>query len=558
MPAKRALRDPASPSPLASALPGRVAAPFSGRDLLLLAVLLAVATAVRLPYLQLLPMISDEALEVLVAQSVSRGNWIWFGPVDPTTGPLVTYLLALGFWLFGSGLALPRLVILVVGVLTVGLTYLLDRSMGGGRRAACIAGALMAFSPIHTIVNSHIAWSNATTPFFVALACLVLDWAARRGSGWLLVLGGFFCGLAVQSHVSAIAMLPGLLVWFLARRNIAAWLRRPWPYLAAGAAVLGYANMIVYQLGTMAGGLAEFQKHSYAWVAEPSLSSYLSNLLGLVKAVALTLGGQVPSVESTMAWVVTGLLLVWLVAALAYSARHGEWMPLLVILSTALIMPYFNKRYEGLLSQRYTAFLLPLAFAAMGMAAGRALEVRRARGKSPALAKGRGPVLAKGRGPLAGALSWGAMALLLILAVSPVRNTFSYYAAELAAGRDNRSPLAMFHYVERNLPSDTPLYLSANIKGGRGDGGYRYLRALYYYLVLEDVDHRVLDWPDLVARLQAEPARPAWLVLPLGDYDTLKQDVALEPLQGAPPVVNGGLLVRYVPSGEDRSAGLAP
>jgi hypothetical protein len=150
------------------------------------------------------------------------------------------------------------------------------------------------------------------------------------------------------------------------------------------------------------------------------------------------------------------------------------------------------------------------------------------------------------------------MALLLLLAISPVRNTLGYYAAELAAGRDNRSPLAMFHYVERNLPSDMPLYLSANIKGGRGDGGYRYLRALYYYLVLEDVDHRVLDWPDLVARLAAEPARPAWLVLPLGDYDTLKQDVALEPLPGAPPVVNGGMLVRYVPSGEDRPAGSAP
>ena len=494
-------------------------------------VLLAVAIAVRLPYLQLIPAVTDEAFEVLAALPVLQGHWLLYGPVDPTTGPLVTYLLALTFWLFGPGIYLPRIVIMIIGVLTVGATYVLGRSMGG-RRAGFVAGAFLAFSPVHIIVNSHVAWSNSVTPFFTTLVFAVLHIALRKKDGRLLVLGGFLYGLALQTHISMVVVIPGLLIWFLARRDISTWLRRPWPYLAVGAALLAYANMIVYNL-TPGGGLANFQQHDYAWVSQPTWGMYWTNLKTMVGAVALTLGGQIPRIQQPLGDVVTGLLLAWFVAALIYATWRGETMPILVMLSTGLIMPYFNKRYEGLFSQRYTAFLLPLAFATMGLAAARAMDLWRSRRRPPPRA-----------------VTMGAMALALLLALYPLRATLAYYASDAKGVRDNQLTLAMTTTLKEILPPDTPLYLSSNLRGPeqRADGGYRYLRGMYYYLTLEGVQFWVLDFPDLVARLEAAPNQEAWLMLYADDYEALAQNFPLERIEGVPLIPNEGILVRYTPA----------
>ena len=506
--------------------------PEIGLDLLLVAGLLALAAAIRLPYLQVLPLLSDEAFEVLAALPITRGEWLLFGPVNPTAGPLVAYLTALGFWLFGPGVNLPRALMLVLGVLTVGATYFLGRSMGG-RKAGFVAGLLLACSPVHTLVNSHIAWSNAATPLFSTSTFLFLHTAVRRQKGWLLVLGGLFYGLALQTHVSMLVVAPGLLVWFLARRDILVWLRRPWPYLAALAALLGYGNMIAYNLLTAGGSLADFEKHTYAWVSEPTLASYWTNLKLMAGAFSRTLAGQVPKIDDPLGGLLALLFLIWLVASLAYTLWRREGMPVLVLLSSALIMPYFNQRFEDLLAQRYTAFLLPLCFSAMGMAAAHALDRLR-----------------QGRRPAARALAVGGLILALLLAAYPLRNLFTYYAVETRAGRDNSLTLATTRSLKEALPPDTLLYLSSNLKGTPGDGGYRYLRALYYYLTLAGVEHWVLDFPDLVARLEAGPEQEVWLMLPPGDYEILAQDYTLEPVEGLPPIPNDGRLLRLVPAGQ--------
>lgn len=513
-----------------SSQPGR-RFPEVGLDLLLAGGLLALATVVRLPYLQQIPALSDEAFEVLAALRITQGEWLIFGPVNPTAGPLVTYLLALGFWLFGPGVNLPRAVILVVAVLTVGATYLLGRSMGG-RKAGFIAGLLLALSPVHTIVNSHVAWSNSATPLFLTLALAALHAAVRREKGWLLVLGGLLYGLAVQTHVSMIVVAPGLLLWFLARRDVLTWLRKPWPYLAALAALLGYANMIAYNLISAGGSMANFEAHTYAWVSDPTWASYWENLRTMVETVSRALGGQVPRIQDPFGGLVILAFLVWLTVSLVYALWRRETMPALVILSSALVMPYFNKRYEDLLAQRYIAFLLPLCFATMGMAAARALE-RLWQGRRLA-----------GRG-----LAVAVAVLILVLAAYPLRNVQAHYARETQAGRDNSLTLTTTERLKDALPPDTLLYLSSNLKGVRGDGGYRYLRALYYYLTLAGVEHWVLDFPDLVARLEAEQEHEVWLMLPPDDYETLAQRFTLEPVEGAPPILNDGVLVRYVPSG---------
>jgi 4-amino-4-deoxy-L-arabinose transferase-like glycosyltransferase len=500
--------------------------------LLIVAGLLILATAIRLPYLQLLPLLSDEAFEVLAALPITRGEWLLFGPVNPTAGPLVAYLMALGFWLFGPGVNLPRALMLILGVLTVGATYFLGRSMGG-RKAGFLAGLLLACSPVHTLVNSHIAWSNAATPLFSTLTFLFLHTAVRRQKGWLLVVGGLFYGLALQTHVSMLVVAPGLLVWFLARRDILAWLRRPWPYLAGLAALLGYGNMIAYNLLTAGGSLANFEQHTYAWVSEPTWATYWTNLKLMAGAFSRTLAGQVPRIDDPLSGLLSLLFLIWLVGSLAYTLWRREWMPVLILLSSALVMPYFNQRFEDLLAQRYIAFLLPVCFSAMGVAAAHALDR-----------------LWQGRRPAGRALAVGGLVLAVLLAAYPLRNLFTYYTVETEAGRDNALTLAMAGSLESALPPGIPLYVSRDIKGVPGDGGYRYLRALYYYLTLAGVEHWVLDFPDLAARLEAGPDQEVWLMLPPGDYETLAREYTLEPVEGLPPIPNDGRLLRLVPAGQ--------
>jgi 4-amino-4-deoxy-L-arabinose transferase-like glycosyltransferase len=521
------------PEALNAAMDSETSNRYSKTDFALIGMLLLAATAVRLPYLQLIPVVTDEVFEVLAALSVYQGNWILYGPVNPTAGPLATYLLALGFWLLGPQMILPRIIALILGVLTVGLTYVLGRSMGG-RWAGVIAGILLAFSPIHTVVNSHIPWSNATTPFFFTLAIIVLHAAGRRHHGPLLVLGGLLFGLALQSHISLLAVIPGLLVWFLARRDIRTWMREPWPYLAAGAALLGYANMIVYSLTTGGGALADAEQHTYAWVSNPTWGTYWINLKGFLGSVALALGGQLPEIENPASTLVATILLIWLVVSLIYALWRRETMPVLVVLSTAIVMPYFNKRYSGLLSQRYIAFLMPLCFATMGLAAAHLLDTLRAKDR-----------------PARTALAAGFVVLVLLVAIYPIRTTLAHYDAENRANRNNAAALHMATTLKDATDPDTPVYLSFELAGPKASGGRRFRRSLSYYLLLEGVQNQILELPDIARELKADPSQEAWLVLTPEGYETLAQDFALEPVLGSPLAPNGGHLVRYLPAGQE-------
>lgn len=501
---------------------------YTKLDFLLLGALLVVAAAVRLPYLHLIPIMTDEIRGVLAARSIYDGDFVAFLPFNETVGPVWAYLLAFIFWLVGPQVLIPRTVVMIIGVLTVGLTYILGRSMGG-RWAGAIAGALLAFSPIHTIINSHVAWSNSVTPFFIALAFVVLHAAARRKDGRLLVLGAFLYSLALQTHVSLLVLIPGLTIWFLARRDIMTWLRQPWPYLAVGVALLGYSNMIIFNVVSGGVSLADVQSRRYAWVSEPTLNIYLTNLKNMIVEAGPTFGGQVPRIVDPIGGLVGGVLLIWLAIALIYAAWRRETMPLLVVLSTALIMPYFNRRYAGLLSQRYLVFLMPICFSAMGFLAADVLDYLRRRNYRAARI-----------------VAVASAVLIILLALYPVRNTLTHYAIETQAGRDNGLSLSMATYLSETLPLDAELYLSSRLRGNRGDGGYRYLRALYYALVLQGKKPYVLDSPDIVTRLESDQAGEAWLVLPHDDYDALSQNFELEPIERSPQVHNDGMLVRHV------------
>src|SRR5512136_1611982 len=142
-----------------------------------MAVALSLAAVLpRIPYLALIPRFDDEAMETVLALSFRPGAVMPLVGIDAYAQPFFCYLLAICLWLFGSSAVLPRIVIMVMGALTVGLTYALARASGLGRVWAALAGLLLLANPHHIVINSHLSGASYTVPFFgtAFLAALTL------------------------------------------------------------------------------------------------------------------------------------------------------------------------------------------------------------------------------------------------------------------------------------------------------------------------------------------------------------------------------------------------
>jgi hypothetical protein len=143
-------------------------------ELLLVACLLGLAILARWPNLLLMPHFTDEIVEVGYAAKIAAAEHFPLTAQDSYFGPLHAYILAALLKLFGPGVALPRLVIMVFGAFTVLATYLLGRELAG-RAVGVVAAALLLTSPQHILVNSHISWQHSTMPLYSTLC-----WANRR------------------------------------------------------------------------------------------------------------------------------------------------------------------------------------------------------------------------------------------------------------------------------------------------------------------------------------------------------------------------------------------
>src|SRR5439155_1059500 len=78
-----------------------------------------------------------------------------------------------------------------------------------------LAALLLAVSGPHILVSSRIAYSNSLTPLFTTVSLWLLQRAIVRSSPVALVGSGFAFGLALQTHLTALAVAPGMGLAFL-------------------------------------------------------------------------------------------------------------------------------------------------------------------------------------------------------------------------------------------------------------------------------------------------------------------------------------------------------
>ena len=346
------------------------------------------ATALRLSNIGMVPRFNDETDEVIWSAAIAAGEHFPLANILTYIGAGFNYVLAAAILVFGPDPLLARYVVMVMGLLTVGATFLLARELAlsaveRGRPVGCgqavavglLAAGILAVSPVHIIVNSRISYAHSMTPLVTTLGLWLLVRAARLQSGRALAASGLVLGFALQSHPTVLGLVPGLAIFVL-------WRMRPlllsrWGALAFLLGGLGCANLIVHNLVTDFGSVREGMSKSSAYVADRSdaAESYPVALRLEFEGFARTLAGavgdrrfaEVPlSHPSVLAWIALAPV------ALLAAARRGAWLPLLLVPPFLLILPLFNAKFEPLFNGRYFMPLVPAIAASVGLLVGAA------------------------------------------------------------------------------------------------------------------------------------------------------------------------------------------
>ena len=452
---------------------------WPARDALVLTALLVLGLALRLEDLQLLPKQTDEMRDAIFSLPIARGESFPLANFSSYDGALFNYLQAALFRVAGTDPRLPRLQMLVFGLLVLPVVYLLGRRLAGSA-VGLIAAALLAVSPVHVLVNSRIAWGNSLTPLLSTAAFWLVARAAQRPAAgrpdpaWSLLPAGLLLGLALQTHPTVFVLLPGAaLALLLTRPELP---RGRWPWLALLGLALGYANMLAFNALNDLESIrfAQHTRANYALTDPDAAWSYPANLGDLLLGLFRMLGGAVEDRAGQLDFLLdSSLLLVSLTIAvgLVWSVRR-MLLPALVTLSVVLLLPAFNDRYEPITDGRYLAPLLPL----LSVAAASLLVDLWLAGSGRWRAAARGLAVA------------GLAALLVV----PLVGLQRYHEQHEAAARRSARLWAALELARRSLPPDSAVILDRDLEHARLGAGSTELLWFEYGALMQGLRFQVI------------------------------------------------------------------
>jgi 4-amino-4-deoxy-L-arabinose transferase-like glycosyltransferase len=408
-----------------------------------------VALAVRLPELATVPRFTDEVLEVAIGSQIARGQALPLVNVNPYLGSLFNYLVALTLLVLGPQLEAARVVAMLCGSLTVVPTYLLGRSIGGPL-VGLLSALLLATSAIHIAVNSHIAYANSITPLFVTTGLWLLHRAVTGGSGPMLVASGVAFGLALQTHATMLAIMPGVALYILwqGRSLIGRWL-----IMAGAGAVLVLANLLVFNVMSGFSGVARAGQKSSIGLqgAALTLDAWASRLLVLLGEFAQGLAGLLTEAggppPEVWLYPLAGLYAALALFGLVLLSRRGEWLPCLVLVSGLLAMSLLTAKFRPMVvNGRYYAPLIPLGYVLVALALATLYQYA-------------GRMISRPWMTDAAALAVGTA-----LVAAQVLLLHRYYERAHGEARTNLIVLATLEAVAQDGRPDDPVYLDRKLK----------------------------------------------------------------------------------------------
>jgi hypothetical protein len=160
--------------------------------------------------------------------------------------PLAMFLMAAGRALFGATQFGIRVLPAVAHALAVALGGLIARRLGGKRMAVSLACLAVCLAPL-IIGHTNIFQMNAFAHLFWALAAYLLVLIVDRSRPGLWVLLGVVMGLGLLNKIDFLWFGAGLGAGLLLT-DLRKHLRTPWPYIAAGIALLLFNPFILWNI----------------------------------------------------------------------------------------------------------------------------------------------------------------------------------------------------------------------------------------------------------------------------------------------------------------------
>ncbi|HHW61311.1 MAG TPA: glycosyltransferase [Syntrophomonadaceae bacterium] len=323
--------------------------------LLLILSLFMLALAVRLPWLWEVPRFIDELKEIELAYKIYQGQAYPLHNVAHDIGALHNYILAGIFSLLGSGIYWPRLYTALTSAATVVLIFFIGKRLYG-TATAWVAAFLLLGNGMHCLVT-HMAWSNCTTPFFFCLALFTLLKAENEQQPSFFILSFFLWGLTLQTHSSALIYLLAAIAYTAGKsfRQRSSFTIRHYLW-AFTALIAAYANMIYYNLLSKGGSFLWLKTKGYALEQNPGWASYFTNLqamiIDLLRSVSSTYTSQ-PNLFSYFSRPLFTLAFLLIISGAVLSWRQKKTLPIYMIVSALLIMPWLNSRFVFFISTRY-------------------------------------------------------------------------------------------------------------------------------------------------------------------------------------------------------------
>jgi hypothetical protein len=174
---------------------------------------------------------------------IECGKHLAFGYVDHA--PLVPWLARLSGLLFGESLTALRIFPVLAGVLTVVLTAIAARELGGTRFAQGLAGLCALIAPAYLVMSGMLN-IPVFEPTYWLLCGLLIIRIIRGGDPKLWLAVGLFAGIGLLNKHTMLLWGAGIAVGFglTPQRRL---LRSPWPWLGGILAFLIFLPNLLWQ-----------------------------------------------------------------------------------------------------------------------------------------------------------------------------------------------------------------------------------------------------------------------------------------------------------------------
>ncbi len=181
---------------------------------ILLAFIVGVGFLLRLYRFPHFPEFTDEIRESLVSYNLYSFKSIPLTSYSKYIGPIHGYFLAVFMWIFGINIWMPRIFILIIGLGSIGISYLFARKWSN-KYVGLLVSFYTALSPTLILINSRISWATCSTPLVGGFIFYYLKkFKDELKSNQILILGAL-SGLMINLHPLMAFFVMPILIYIL-------------------------------------------------------------------------------------------------------------------------------------------------------------------------------------------------------------------------------------------------------------------------------------------------------------------------------------------------------